>query len=63
MKEFIKDIDWLELCIPFTILGLLILFLTYIVKEEKIEKEIIKQSEEYTIFKECTEIQGKYYCK
>ena len=32
-------------------------------KEISIGKEIIKQSEEYTIFKECTEIQGKYYCK
>lgn len=32
-------------------------------KEISIGKEIIKQSEEYTIFNECTEIQGKYYCK
>lgn len=63
MKQFIKDIDWLELCLPFTILGLLILLSTYIVKEEKIEKEIIKQSEEYTVYNKCTKIQGKYYCK
>ncbi|MBQ9072120.1 MAG: hypothetical protein IJY25_03075 [Bacilli bacterium] len=32
-------------------------------KDYKISKEVIKYSEEYTIFNECTEIQGKYYCK
>lgn len=34
------------------------LFINY-----KISQEVIKYSEEYTKFDECTEIQGKYYCK
>ena len=63
MKEFIKNIAWLELCAPFTILCLSMLISIQLYKSLKIEEEIIKQSEEYTIFKECTEIQGKYYCK
>ena len=29
----------------------------------KISQEIIKQSEEYTVYNKCKEIQGKYYCK
>lgn len=32
-------------------------------KELTIEKEIIKQSDNYIIFKECTEIQDNWYCK
>lgn len=63
MKEFLRDIDWLELCLPFTILGIFIYFCTLINKEFKIENELIKQSEEYVIYNKCTEIQGKYYCK
>lgn len=63
MKEFIKNIDWLELCVPIMLLLSFWLIIIYVHKEEEVEKAIIKQSEEYAIFKECTKIQGKYYCK
>ena len=29
----------------------------------KISQEVIKYSEEYTVYNKCTEIQNKYYCK
>lgn len=63
----IDTFDWFEFMAPivivFTLVGVFTIAYFEIKKEEKINKEIIKQSEEYTIFKECTEIQGKYYCK
>mgnify|MGYP004622403491 CR=1 FL=1 len=63
MKEFIKNIDWLGLCVLIMLLLSFWLIIIYVHKEEEVEKAIIKQSEEYVIFKECTKIQGKYYCK
>ena len=62
-----KDIDWFEFFTPIIIIFVALFVFIYIGKTSdnnfKIKAEIIKQSEEYTIFKECTEIQGKYYCK
>lgn len=29
----------------------------------EVKKEIIRNSDEYVIFNECTEIENKYYCK
>lgn len=67
MKESLKDIDWFEFFIPILAISILLFILIYgyitIKSDENIKKEIIKYSEEYTIFNECTEIQGKYYCK
>lgn len=62
-----KDIDWFEFFAPIVVLVFIFLFFFYLTnigdKELELKKEIIKQSEEYTIYNECTEIQGKYYCK
>ena len=62
-----KDIDWFEFFLPIVIISVLLFLLLYSIitinSDEEIKKEIIKHSEEYTIFNECTEIQGKYYCK
>lgn len=43
--------------------GLLISVLLKLSSDERIKKEIIKNSNEYVIFQECHEIQNKYYCK
>ena len=63
MKDFLKDIDWLGFCLPITILGLFLLVLVKVEGQTEIQKDIIKQSDEYIILKECTKIQGNYYCK
>ena len=62
-----SDIDWFEFFTPIIIVfGLLFAFIYFRKLSDnnfKLKAEIIKQSEEYTIFKECTEIDKKYYCK
>lgn len=50
------------------LLFLLICFLFLLIpldvyKDFKISQEIIKKSEDYTIFYKCHKIQNKYYCK
>lgn len=38
--------------------------MTYCVfSEYEVQKELIKQSEEYITYNHCNKIQGKYYCK
>lgn len=62
-----KDFDWFEFLMPIVIMFYVLILFLHIAKISdnnfKLKQEIIKQSQEYTIFKECTEIQGKYYCK
>lgn len=59
------DIQEIILCIMLLLMFIISLNLVNkkIDKELTIEKEIIKQSDNYIIFKECTEIQNNWYCK
>lgn len=61
------SIDWFEFFVPIIVLSIILGFIIYfkssVDNELELKKEIIKQSEEYVIYNECTEIQGKYYCK
>lgn len=57
------EIDNFDLFIGISAFILMILGFYWVNSQSEINKEIIKKSEEYTIFSDCTEIQGKYYCK
>lgn len=63
MKKNFKDFDWLTFLMIFIVLSIFLYMSIAYCKEIEIEKEIIKQSDEYVIYKSCTEIQGNYYCK
>ena len=52
----------LYLCVSIMFLGL-IYITAECVTNYKVSQEVIKYSEEYTKYDNCTVIQGKYYCK
>ena len=62
-KKIITYDDVFFMVLMITFLGFVIYFGFKFHHNFKISQEVIKYSEEYTIFNECTEIQGKYYCK
>lgn len=62
MFDFIKE-NFLDFLIFLLIFALLLFIPLEVNKDFKISQEIIKKSEDYTIFSKCHEIQNKYYCK
>lgn len=62
MIDFFKENPF-EFLICLLIFVLLLFIPLELYKDFKISQEIIKKSEDYTIFSKCHEIQNKYYCK
>jgi len=66
-NEYYINIDIGEV-ILYTILAIVLILDVLLIdkninNEQMIKQEIIKQSKDYTTFKECTKIQNIWYCK
>lgn len=62
LKEFLDD-TWHIWAIMLMIIFLFFFVSKEIDKERSIKSEIIKKSKNYTIYKDCTEIDDVYFCK
>jgi len=63
-----NSFDWFEFLMPIVIFILGLVFLVVgvylpLINKQEIREMIIKDSSEYTTYKECIKINDLYYCK